>query len=61
MEGPKENEYRASLKGVCRSRIFILSKFYYSIETWHPCTFITKINPSMELAKNQDLGPPGLS
>ena len=30
----------------------ILRYIFYSIETWHPCTFCTKIRTLMDLAEN---------
>ena len=39
--------------------ILLLSK-YYSIATWHPCTFSTKFWIAVELAENCDLGPPDI-
>ena len=40
--------------------ILLLSKFY-SITTWHPCTLSTKFWMTIELAENQDLGPPDIA
>ena len=39
----------------------LLSSKLYSIATWHLCTYSTKILLTIELAENQDLGPPDIA